>query len=341
MPETVTLSANDPGAVAHATSLLLAGEVVALPTETVYGLAGNALNPEAVARIFAAKRRPFFDPLIVHVDGAASLDRLVRLSFAEGRRVRQLTERFWPGPLTLVLPRTAIVPDLVTNGSACVAVRAPDHPVFQAVLRAAGCPLAAPSANRFGRISPTTADHVREELDGEIPLIIDGGLTRVGLESTIVRSHGAGWEILRPGPVSAEDLAPYGPVQFSDRVVQAEVPGQLPSHYAPRAQVVLIDGAAEVPGGPGTALLAWGPVRDGHRFALSASLSETRSLTQAAARLFRCLREVDVAEVQTIYAERVPAHGLGVAIMDRLTRAAARRGGVEPAPAHGAGEHSR
>jgi L-threonylcarbamoyladenylate synthase len=325
MPQTVILHAADPGAIVHATALLLGGEVVALPTETVYGLAGNALNPEAVAKIFAAKRRPFFDPLIVHVRHAGSLDELVRLPLEQARQVEKITDRFWPGPLTLVLPRAAVIPDLVTAGSASVAVRAPDHPVFQAVLQSVGCPLAAPSANRFGRVSPTTADHVREELSGEIPLIIDGGPAKLGLESTIVRPHASGWEILRPGPVSVEDLEPYGEVGFSDRPVQAEVPGQCVSHYAPRAQVVLIDDPFAVPGGPGTALLAWGPVRDVHRFALTASLSEARDLTQAAARLFRCLREIDDAGVHTIYAERVPACGLGVAMMDRLTRAAAHR----------------
>lgn len=314
-------------AIAQATALLLAGEVVALPTETVYGLAGNALNPNAVANIFAAKMRPAFDPLIVHVAGVDSIEPLVRMTDPVRRQVDQLTRRFWPGPLTLLLPRTPAIADSVTAGLEAVAVRAPAHPIFRQVLDAAQVPLAAPSANRFGRVSPTAAAHVMAELHGRIPLILDGGATRIGLESTIVRPTGDRLEILRPGPVTAEDLREFGEVAYPppSALRPVEAPGQLPSHYAPNRPVILIDRPGEVVRPQRAALLVWGALPDNRDLPFVASLSENRDLAEAGARLFRLLREADNRpEVDAIYVQRVPEEGLGTAIMNRLRRAAAR-----------------
>ncbi|MBV9492426.1 MAG: threonylcarbamoyl-AMP synthase [Verrucomicrobia bacterium] len=314
-------------AVKQAAGLLLAGELVALPTETVYGLAANALDPVAVAKIFAAKMRPLFDPLIVHVAGRAGMKPLVLINDSVRRQVDRLTECFWPGPLTLVLPRTAAVPDLVAAGLATVAIRAPRHPLFRQVLEASRVPLAAPSANRFGRVSPTAAQHVAEELHGSIPLILDGGATPIGLESTIVRPTGERLEILRPGPVTAEMLREFGQVVLPPAPSgRPDAPGQLSSHYAPGRPVILIDHHEEVGEPDRAAAIVWGPLPpEGRRFVSIASLSERRDLTEAAARLFRLLRDADRPDVKTIYVERVPQEGLGVAIMNRLERAAAAR----------------
>ena len=315
-------------AIARAACLLLAGEVVALPTETVYGLAGNALNPGAIAKIFAAKMRPAFDPLIVHVAGVGSIEPLVRMSGAVRHQVDQLTRRFWPGPLTLLLPRTPAVADAVTAGLETVAIRAPAHRVFRQVLQATQVPLAAPSANRFGRVSPTAAAHVMAELHGRIPLILDGGATRLGLESTIVRPTGDHLEILRPGPITAEALHDFGEVTYPPPAASGpvEAPGQLPSHYAPNRPVILIDRPGEVVNPQRAALLVWGALPDNRDLPFVASLSEHRDLAEAGARLFRLLREADDRPgVDAIYVQRVPEEGLGAAIMNRLRRAAARR----------------
>ena len=206
---TEVLSADHDSAVTRAVEQLRAGKLVALPTETVYGLAADALKPEAVAQIFAAKERPQFDPLIVHLPARDWVDRVVRIPPEDRNLVDQLMRRFWPGPFTLVLPRQPIVPDLVTAGLETVAVRMSAHPVFAQVVRGFDGPVAAPSANRFGRISPTTAQHVVEELHGRIPLIIDGGPTRLGLESTIVAVKQGGISLLRQGSVTAEELSEY------------------------------------------------------------------------------------------------------------------------------------
>jgi L-threonylcarbamoyladenylate synthase len=315
-------------AIVQAAALLLAGEVVALPTETVYGLAGNALNPEAVAKIFSAKMRPAFDPLIIHVADVGSIEPLVRMTGPVRHQVDQLTRQFWPGPLTLLLPRTPAVADSVTAGLETVAIRAPAHRMFRQVLQATRVPLAAPSANRFGRVSPTAAAHVMAELHGQIPLILDGGATRIGLESTIVRPTGERLEILRPGPITAEALRDFGEVAYPSSAASGpvEAPGQLPSHYAPSRPVILIDRPGEVVSPQRAALLVWGALPDNRDLAFVASLSENRDLAEAGARLFRLLREADDRPgVDLIYVQRVPEEGLGAAIMNRLRRAAARR----------------
>lgn len=214
-----------------------------VPSETVYGLAGDALNPVAAAKIFEAKQRPFFDPLICHLPAKDWLNRLAVLRGAELEIAERLAARFWPGPLTLVLRRSDMVPELVCSGLDTVALRMPSHPVFRSLLSRFGRPLAAPSANRFGRISPTEAGHVLSELAGRIPMILDGGSTQHGIESTIVSVDGRAVRILRSGPVTAEDLRSEVEVlpayTGSAARGRVEAPGQLESHYAPQTQLVL------------------------------------------------------------------------------------------------------
>lgn len=330
---TLMLPTDTPAALAEgvrrAVAALGAGEPVGLPTETVYGLAADARNPAAVARIFETKERPFFDPLIVHVLDVAWLEEITAArstTAATARTLTLLTKHFWPGPLTLLLPkRPENVPDLVTAGSALVAVRCPAHPVFRAVLGAFGRPLAAPSANRFGRISPTDGAHVLAELDGRIPLVLDAGSAVHGLESTIVAPQPDGTlRILRPGPVTAETLGEIAPViRTGGTPESAAAPGQLPSHYAPRTPLRLLPTAW--PAGARAGLLAW---RRDRPPALTAArtefLSAAGDLREAAANLFAGLRRLDAAGLDLLVAETVPETGLGVAINERLRRAAAR-----------------
>jgi L-threonylcarbamoyladenylate synthase len=311
----------------HAVELLRKGEVVALPTETVYGLAADALNPVAVARIFDAKERPRFNPLIVHLPGENWLERVAKIDNRSRAQIEKLISQFWPGPLTLILARHPIVPDIVTAGLDTVAVRMSSHPVFAEIISAFGKPLAAPSANRFGRISPTTAQHVFDELSGRIPLIIDAGPTTHGIESTIIAVHEDKIRILRRGPITEEELRGIGLQPMSDRqdadatVVCA--PGQLPKHYAPKTPLRLVNNANSLSMKPNQrcALLAWNPIENAERFVAVRHLSESQDLREAAANLFRCLRELDDLDLDVIVAERVPAQGLGAAILDRLERA--------------------
>lgn len=325
------LPADQDDAIAEAVRLLRAGEPVALPTETVYGLAANALDPQAVARIFEAKERPFFDPLICHLPEPAWVERLsLPLTPAAEAIVTALTTRHWPGPLTLLLPRRPEgVPDLVTSGLPEVAVRQSAHPVFRRVVEAFGGPLAAPSANRFGRISPTSGAHALAELDGRIPLVLEAGPSAHGVESTVVRVTPAGaLEVLRPGPITLEELREFGPVSVLAPVASTAPasPGQLASHYAPRTPLRLVE-ALPPTAPPGAALLAWGPTSAGVALAgyrAVAWLSRTGDLREAAAQLFHALRELDASGATEILATRVPGEGLGRAINDRLERASAK-----------------
>ena len=315
-----------PTFVAAAVEILKRKDLVALPTETVYGLAGDALEPEAVAKIFEAKERPLFDPLILHVENQKWLAQLTRSPERTSPVLKMLMERFWPGPLTILFPKSELVPDLVTAGLAQVAIRMPRHPVFVAVLRAFGKPLAAPSANRFGRVSPTRGEHVFDELQGRIPLILDAGPTMVGLESTIVRVRDERIEILRQGPVSEENLAEIAPTKQVAKLEEIIVPGQTASHYAPEKLLHLFGPDAIGPNSRQDALICWGPVRHAEDFSMVRSLSETRDLRVAAQRLFGLLREMDRANIRQIFIEAVPEIGLGKAIMDRIRRAIAPRG---------------
>jgi L-threonylcarbamoyladenylate synthase len=306
------------------------GEVVALPTETVYGLAADALNAIAVAKIFEAKERPRFDPLIVHLPDRDWLEKVVDLATQDRQLVSNLADAYWPGPLTIVLPKREIVPEIVTAGLDTVAVRVSAHLVFGEVIRGFGGPLAAPSANRFGRISPTAAAHVLEELNGRIPLIVDGGPTTHGLESTIVALRNERIEVLRRGPITEKQLATFGDVFVVGPTLHPEAPGQLPSHYAPRTPLVVVDDPASFISGPDQrcGLLSW-KSNASNSFTAVRRLSENRTLTEAAANLFRYLRELDNLNLDLIVAERLPDEGLGAAINDRLCRAS-RSGGLQP-----------
>jgi L-threonylcarbamoyladenylate synthase len=303
--QTTRILAWSPQAIAEAARLIASGLPVAMPTETVYGLAADATSGEAVARIYEAKGRPSFNPLIVHVRDVAQASEFALFD----SQAEALAARHWPGPLTLVLPlRTdSRIASLVTAGLPTIAVRAPAHPAMRALIEAVARPLAAPSANASGRISPTRADHVLASLGGRIPLIVDGGPTSLGLESTIVAATGGGLRLLRPGPIDLGlDLVEGGGI---------EAPGQLQSHYAPAKPVRLDAVAAEA----GEWLIGFGAV------AGDASLSRSGDLVQAAAGLFEKLHEAEAAPQPRIAVAPVPDEGLGAAINDRLRRAAAPR----------------
>lgn len=322
-----------------AVELLRKGDLVALPTETVYGLAANALNPIAVAKIFEAKERPRFDPLIVHLPNRGWLERIADVPAGDRQLIGKLTDKFWPGPFTIVLPKGKIVPDIATAGLDTVAVRLSAHPVFAEIVGELDEPLAAPSANRFGHVSPTTAQHVLDELDGRIPLIIDAGPTEHGIESTIVAVRDGRIAILRRGPITHEQLSQFAEVSNVVATPKISSPGQLPSHYAPKTPLRLIENAQNFSPQKGqrVGLLAWhvwrgdlqlGQRRTGDRrslkFAAVRSLSERQDLREAAANLFRHVRELDALGLDLIVAERFPSRGLGAAIMDRLERASHR-----------------
>jgi L-threonylcarbamoyladenylate synthase len=309
-----------PRAIARAADLLRDGELVAFPTETVYGLGGDATDDRAAARIFDAKGRPRFNPLIVHVPGLAEAEAIAIF----GERARRIARHFWPGPLTLVLPRRAEsdISLLACAGLDTVAVRAPSHPVARALLRAAGLPLAAPSANRSGQISPTSASHVAAELGERVALILDGGDCPIGLESTVLDLTGGTPALLRPGGTPLEELArlvgSFTAMETDPAAPRA--PGQLASHYAPRLKLRKDAVAAR----PGEALLAFGAAAP-PGFAEVLNLSETSDLTEAAANLFAMLRRLDRPEFAGIAVMPIPDDGLGRAINDRLRRAAAPR----------------
>ena len=320
----------DPEAAINAAVQCLQDEqVVGVPTETVYGLAGSAMSVKALTRIFEAKKRPYFDPLIIHVAHRDWVEELTP-AFNEPLSAK-LMDRFWPGPLTILFPKGARVPDLVTGGLKTVAIRMPHHPVFDAILGAFGKPVAAPSANRFGKVSPTRADHVYAELKGKIPLIIDAGPTQVGVESTVVRVVSGRVEILRPGPITEEMLREVCPTRERRKSAKIEAPGQTASHYAPKKPVHI---RSSLPENTETAaLLCWGPVHSADRFRLVRSLSEQSNLHEAAHQLFGLLRELDQSEATEIYVEPVPEEGIGKAIMNRLRRAASKRTPSEGTPA--------
>lgn len=296
----------DDESIAEAARLVLAGEPVAVPTETVYGLAADATNAVAVARIYQAKGRPTFNPLIVHVSSMEQAESIARL----GEQLRALGRQHWPGPLTVVAPLRAGsgIASLVTAGLPTIAVRVPSHRAMRALLEAAGRPLAAPSANASGTISPTRAEHVARSLGGRIALIIDDGASPGGIESTIVAEDDGGLRLLRRGPVeiAGASLLPGGKV---------EAPGQLASHYAPSKPLRLNASAA----GDDEYLIGFGSV------AGDSNLSRSGDLVEAAARLFDLLHRADLSDKRRIAVAPVPAAGLGAAINDRLERAAAPR----------------
>ena len=308
------LLAPDRGGIAEAAALLRDGGLVAFPTETVYGLGADATDGRAVARIFEAKGRPRFNPLIVHLPSLEAARRIARFDATAER----LADAFWPGPLTLVLPLAgeAGLSDLVTAGLPTVALRVPDHALAQELLAATGRPLAAPSANPSGRLSPTAVDHVLEGLGGRIDAVLDGGPTGVGVESTIV-GCGQAPALLRPGglPVEVIEACLGHPLAPPDHNKTPNAPGQLASHYAPEAALRL----DVITPGPGEVYLGFGPGE------ADLNLSPSGDLTEAAANLFAYLRRLDAEGVDRIAVAPVPEHGLGRAINDRLARAAAPR----------------
>lgn len=317
MPQTEILHPDEPG-LARAAALLSAGELVAFPTETVYGLGGDARNSLAVAGIYQAKGRPRFNPLIVHVADLAMAETFATFD----TRARALAAAFWPGPMTLVLPLrpdTGLSP-LVTAELDTVAIRIPAHPLAAALIRAFGGPLAAPSANPSGKVSPTRADHVAQGLSGRIAAILDGGPCAVGVESTILGLDGAA-TLLRPGGIAVEEIeALIGPVALHQKGDKLTAPGQLASHYAPSAPLRL-NATPE----PDEVHIGFGP--DTRHGPATLNLSPSANLAEAAANLFHMLREADrLAGPQgRISAAPIPNHGLGRAINDRLARAAAPR----------------
>jgi len=303
----------DDAAITAAAQLLRAGQIVAIPTETVYGLAADAQNAEAVAHIYAAKGRPDFNPLIVHVRDRKAAEKLGVFNAT----AQALAEAFWPGPLTLVVPlqQGAPVARAVTAGLLTIAIRCPAHPVMQALLLKSDLSLAAPSANRSGAISPTRADHVLKGLGGAVPMILDGGPCSAGLESTIVAVRDDGWQLLRPGPVSAmeiEQTLGYPPLSLPMNSIEA--PGQMASHYAP-SKPVRLNVTAPV---PDEYLIGFGAV------AGDENLSATGDLAQAAANLFEALHNADGSSATAIAVAPIPHEGIGIAINDRLSRAAVR-----------------
>lgn len=325
------VKAPSPETLREAAQLLAQGRLVALPTETVYGLGANALDGAAVARIFEAKGRPAFNPVIVHVPGADAAREYVTMD----ARANAVAAAFWPGPLTIILPRrdTCAVSELCSAGLPTLAIRVPAHPVALALLRESGLPVAAPSANISGQVSPTTPQHVAEGLGDKVAMILAAGPCAVGLESTVLDLSGATPVVLRPGAITAEQIA-----AVLDRDVGYDLgghgdavksPGQLLKHYAPATPVRL--NAVDI--APGEALLAFGPLRfmgvrgGGHARDLPETalrnLSENGDLHQAAANLFRMLRELDRPEHAAIAVMNIPDQGLGIAINDRLKRAAA------------------
>ncbi|MDR3324546.1 MAG: threonylcarbamoyl-AMP synthase [Spirochaetaceae bacterium] len=330
----------------RAARCLASGGLVAFPTETVYGLGADAFNERALARIFAVKRRPFFDPLIVHIASLAALPRLVDVSALGGagrERLDALSRALWPGPLTLVLPKLPEVPGLATGGLATVAVRFPSHEGAAALIRLSTGAVAAPSANPFGSLSPTRAQHVERTLGDAVDLILDGGPTEIGVESTVLDLSEGCPRILRPGGASAEAIeAVVGPVRGADNPLDSSAappasvrsPGQLKGHYAPATALVLADGLRGLARDDECAYLFFSRESYGEEGGAKNVfiLSEAGELIEAAARLFDVLHDLDGGLWSCIYTERAPQEGLGCAINDRLAKAAAGSAGFTHIP---------
>lgn len=306
----------------EAASIIRRGGLVAFPTETVYGLGANVFDADAVARIFEVKKRPYFDPIIVHI---AALEDIKRLCLKVDERARLLIEKFMPGPLTLVLPKTEAVPDIVTAGLSSVAIRMPSHPVAQKLIKEAEVPIAAPSANLFGFLSPTEAIHVVEQLGEEIDLIIDGGRCPIGIESTVLELIEEP-TILRLGGLPVEEIEKViGKVKILTLSNIPRSPGQLPKHYSPRTPLkILKDEKLTLPQNIKAGLLAFKAPNDkilSFNFEKIEILSKSGDLKEAACNLFTALHRLDKAGLDVIYAEQIPEEGLGRAIMDRLKKA--------------------
>ncbi|SDC28842.1 L-threonylcarbamoyladenylate synthase [Williamwhitmania taraxaci] len=305
----------------EAARLIREGELVAFPTETVYGLGANALNPEAVAKIFIEKERPSFDPLIVHI---CKIEDLALLCEKMDERVLALAAKFWPGPLTIVLPRSNLVPDIVSSGLPTVAIRMPNNEIALKLIAAAQCPIAAPSANKFGKLSPTKAQHVRKQFP-LLPCILDGGATSVGIESTVIAIEDDGFKILRPGVITRQEIEtvlPYSTSPVKNDPFFAS-PGLLNSHYSPN-KPLYIEGDYQPMADTTNAGYISFTGMGGEGYKRVEYLSHTGNLSEAATNLFRTLHSLEESDVTFIVAEPIPLQGIGVAIMDRLKKAAYR-----------------
>jgi L-threonylcarbamoyladenylate synthase len=320
------LSASDSESIRLAGRIIKTGGLVAFPTETVYGLGCDAMNADAAVKVFDAKQRPQFNPLIVHIADRKQLESVVESLPPQAQR---LMDAFWPGPLTLVLSKRTTVPDLITAGLDTVAVRMPNHPVAQALIREAGTPIAAPSANLFGYVSPTTAQHVADGLGRKVDLILDGGPCPLGVESTIVSLVKSEPELLRPGSITIEQLTTIiGPLHLPIPDLERPVaPGQLARHYATRTPVTILASGGAFPilkNKERAGLLVFSQTRDtNNQFATVEVLSATGDLREAARHLFAALRRLDSLGLDRIYVEPCKEEGLGLAIMDRMRRCAA------------------
>jgi L-threonylcarbamoyladenylate synthase len=293
------------------------GKLVAFPTETVYGLGANALDSMAVAKIFELKERPAFDPLIVHI---AHIDQLEKLVLNTDKRVFKLAEKFWPGPLTIVLPKSALVPEITTSGLPTVGIRMPDNAIALELIRKAECPVAAPSANKFGRISPTTAAHVKKQLP-HVDYVLDGGKTTVGIESTIITLTEYGFQVLRKGIITQEDLEAMLPFDRHTPIEGLAAPGMLNSHYSPRKKLLIADSNSLAMDKSKAGLMSFTGELE-HGFFKVIRLSESNELKDYAVNMFEAMHAFeDDAEVELIIAEPVNETGIGKAIMDRLRKA--------------------
>ncbi|MCX7856829.1 MAG: L-threonylcarbamoyladenylate synthase [Deltaproteobacteria bacterium] len=311
------LKANDPSAIQTACELLRKGEIVAFPTETVYGLGADALNPYAVAKIFEVKKRPRFDPIIVHVSDFFWVENLVKKVPPE---VKIITEKLWPGPLTILFEKNEKIPDIVTAGLPTVGIRMPSHHIAKRLIESFGRPVAAPSANPFGYISPTKASHVYRLLGDKIPIILDGGDSVYGIESTVISIDEKKIRIHRFGAVTMEELSQFGEVVVATQEKGVASPGQLPYHYAPNKPLKIVDGPQGIKN-PFSSYLAFTNPEIPVNSKYIKVLTKNGDLREAASNFFSYLIELDRDDVEVIYAERIPEVGLGRAMMERLRKA--------------------
>lgn len=303
--------------IEFAATCIQEGKLVAFPTETVYGLGANALNPLAVAKIFELKERPSFDPLIVHIASTRQLEKLIQCN---DERIFLLAERFWPGPLTMVLPKSHLVPDIVTSGLPTVGIRMPDNEIALELIRKSDCPIAAPSANKFGRISPTTAAHVKKQLSS-VDCILDGGKTSVGIESTIIALTNHGFQILRNGIITKEELEEIVPFDGDSKIEKRSAPGMLKSHYSPRKKLLIADHDSLHIDKSRAGLISFsGELDEGYRKVIR--VSERKNVKDYAVNMFEAMHAFeDDTDIELILAEPVEETGIGIAIMDRLKKA--------------------
>ncbi len=314
------LKANDEN-IKRAAETIRNGGLVAFPTETVYGLGADALNPKSVAMIFQAKERPFFDPLIVHVSNSQMAEKLFR---EKNELAERLMKRFWPGPLTLVLPKSSRIPEIITSGLNTVALRMPNNETALKLIDYSQSPIAAPSANRFSCLSPTEADHVNRQLGEKIDIILDGGACSIGIESTIVKPQNNKIVVLRPGGIPVNLLEEVAPTELAygnlkDNKQDPESPGQLPFHYSPTKQLIIEESIKEIK--PKTGYLFFQEPKNLKTNSHCRILSPKGDTVEAATNLFSFLHQLDAMDIEKIIAQTIPKEGLGIAIMDRLTKA--------------------